>query len=203
MAKNKGTKGSAARISKSEDGVKPPSMPTETVDPSTLEVTDPRRKLSKDEWRALSPEQKKTRRAAVRAGRAPVKDRLSKAVGKIARRTERLAKIFSTEPSLHEAFVNTARVLRAVSGEIGELNGDWKPTKVAGRGEPREAKFREGAIVRLVEKHRPQYEGLIEVDEMTGLRVDKVQGKNVRVVTESGVKMFLPANRLEADGTQG
>ena len=138
-----------------------------------LDVTDPRRKLSKEERQALTPEQKKTRRKAARDARGPAKVQIGTQLAKLETRlvklTHRLDGSDAAEAS--EALVKAIRVLRS---DVAELSDDWKPARASG---PVTARFVAKQKVQLKEKKRSQYTEILEGE--FSMKVEKVVGRQV------------------------
>lgn len=165
-----------------------PTMPT-------LGVTDPKRKLTREEWRALSPADRSARKAATRASRPELKTRLSRVSAKMSKRALRLATTFAGVAGVEESLRNAAMLLGASSLEMSTLPDGWRP---AGRGnEPKAPKFQTGQAVKITASQRANYEGVIEADELDDLTVVAVKGKQVVVRTAGGTRMFLPIKAIE------
>ncbi len=157
-----------------------------------LDVTDPRRKLSKEERQALTPEQKKARRKAARDARGPAKvqigTQLAKMETRLGRITSRLVDSDASEAG--EAFIKALRVLRS---DVAELSDDWKPARARG---PVTARFVEKQTVRLKEKKRKQYEDLL--DGNFEFKVTKIAGRRVMCRhIESKTRYVFGQNELE------
>jgi len=146
-------------------------------------------KLTREQWRLLTPEQKAARKLARAKDRPNARARLTRTTGKLARRAARMSSIFEGE--IGKAFAAVGAQLQALVEDIHDLPETWTPNKVGGASTPRLAP---GDIVRIHEKRRAAFEGLLEADELDGLRVVKIVGKRLVCKTESGVKLTLAAN---------
>ncbi|KKM86078.1 hypothetical protein LCGC14_1282620 [marine sediment metagenome] len=147
---------------------KAPKPPT----PEELDVTDPRRKLSKEERQSLTPEQKKARRQAARDARGPAKVQIGAQLAKLETRLGKIvARLADSDASeAGETFIKALRVLRS---DVAELSDDWKPSRARG---PVTSRFVEKQKVVLKEKKRAQYEGLLDGEfEFTVKKVVKRQ----------------------------
>jgi len=147
-------------------------------------------KLTREQWRALSPEEKRARKEAKRAsaatGVAKLKSSLTRAQ-KMVRNIERALG--------EEAAAGDARKALALLNELGEsltaLPDGWKPTRST--TPTREARFKVGDVVAIAEKRRAAYEGLIA--DMDALTVERLAGKRA-VVNAGGVRLVLPLNMI-------
>lgn len=169
-----------------------PKMPS-TTSQKSLDVTDPARKLTRDEWKGLTKEQKAARKAKRQAARGPVKARIVKLVLRYAARFDRLGKAFENDKPIQEALGKMSTGLRGVSSDIDELPDTWAP---AGR-KPQHS-FTAGQHVQLVEAKVAHYAELLgeDIGEMV---VVQAAGRRVVVKTvKGGVRLFLEARHIKA-----
>jgi hypothetical protein len=145
-------------------------------------------KLTREQWRLLTPEQKAARKLARAKDRPSARARLTRTTQKLARRAARMSSIFEGE--IGRAFATIGAQLQVLVEDIHDLPETWTPNKV-GVSTPRLAP---GDIVRIHEKRRASFEGLLEADELDGLRVEKIVGKRLILRAESGLKLTLAAN---------
>lgn len=158
-----------------------------------LDVTDPRRKLTRDEWKGLTKEQKATRKAARQAARGPVKARMTKLVLQVSKRLERLSGKFEAEKPIQTALAQTSSILRTLSSDIDELPNTWSPS-----GRAPKHNLTAGMHVVLVEAKVAHYEELLG-DDIGELEVISAVGKRVVVKTvKGGVRLFLEARHIKA-----
>ena len=160
-------------------------------------ITDPKRRLTREEWREMSPEEKRARREARAAARPGVSARLAKNMDRFARRCRKVLAMLGEGDETENARLQMSRAvvsLAAAQEAFAELPVGWQPTRRAGA--EREAKFAIGDFVSIHEKRRGNYDGLLDADEMSDLRVIKIAGKRLVVQTEGGTRMFLPTNAV-------
>lgn len=166
-----------------------PKMTTRT----DLPVTDPRRKLSREEWKDLSKEQKAERKQARQAARGPIKARMVKIVLKLAARAERLSRAFDAEKPIQEALLENAKTFRLISSDVDELADGWVPS-----GRKVQHSFKVGDRVVMVQAQIANYENLLG-DDLGELEVMNAVGKRVVCKTvKGGVRLFLPAKHIMA-----
>lgn len=180
------------------------TVETEEQTPAVEATTAPR-KLTREEWKLLSPEEKKAARAAKRANRPSPAPRLGKNMARLVKRLARVVSMIdaskdgSEEQAAAECLGNARNLLDAAAGHFENFPANWKPVARAARGETT-SKFEAGQFVQIAEKRRASFEGLLEADEMLELRVVKVVGKKLVLATEGGVRMVLPQNVIAAKG---
>lgn len=162
-------------------------------------VTDPNRKLTRDEWRALSPEEKRTRKDAKRANRPAVAARLAKNCDRLARRLGKMGQMLNTsndgDAAIHGALLIAAANILVARDNYLALPSDWAP-KTTSTYVAKGPKFAVGDTVAIHAKRRAAYDGLLSEAEMVSLKIVKVAGKRVVVVTEGMTRMFLPLNAI-------
>lgn len=198
------TKTTKSVKSASKKIVAAPAIPALDGVTEMLDVTNPARKLTRDEWRGLSIEQKRARKDAKRASRPEMKARLAKNMERFARRVSKvlgMMDVDSVDSEVQEtiqALTSAKRNLLHASEAIRELPQDWTPATPRAAGAAAKAKaprISEGDMVMIAEKRRASYEGLLSSEDMTSLRVLKIHGKRA-VVTCSLGQMFMPMNIL-------
>lgn len=150
-------------------------------------------KMSREEWRALTPEQKAARKAARAANRPSVRARLARTVGKLVRRIGRLSSIFAGQDGVTDELARAKAALDGALDTIALLPQDWTPKSVAVPGTP---KLAVGDIVAIHPKRRSAFEGLLEANELDGLRVTKIVGKRLVCQAEGGTKITLAINTI-------
>ena len=158
------------------------------------------RKLTREEWRALSPEIKRARKALKRTSRPSLAPRLAKNVERLARRIRKIGQMVRgadaeiPEINLHTDLHLALTVLeRAVEG-LAALPSGWKPLETKTGTAAASTRLAVGDFVAIAEKRRESFAGLVEAEEMLQLRVVAINGKRVIVQTEGGTKMVLPIN---------
>lgn len=169
-----------------------PKLPGTGKTAGTLPLTDPRRKLTRDEWKTLSKEDKAARKAARSAQRGPAKGRFVKLVLRYASRFERMEKLFSNEKPIAEALHNIAVEARGISGDIDELAETWAPA-----GKAPKHNFAAGMHVVLTDAKATEYKAILG-EEVGELEVLNAVGR--RVVCKSvkgGVRFFLEARHIK------
>ena len=167
---------------------KPPVVPTG----SGLAITDPNRKLSRDEWRALSTEEKAARKSARSATRGPAKQRYTAKVGNVIKRAERLLPVL-VGTDAHKHISHAIVALKAGREEVADLPATWQPAGATTGAAPIEP----GAMVNIRDTARAAYAGLLEPAEMVGLKVVKSLGSKLIATTAAGVRMVIARNRIE------
>lgn len=193
----------AAKSSKSSTAAKaaPKAPTTKAITPPALPVVaNATKKLTREEWRALSPEQKRARKEAKRASTSGAGKLLSS-----LSRMEKMGRNISAALSGDEAAQATARKVLGQLGELREtleaLPEDWQPARKASSAGTREARFKVGDRVAIAEKRRSAYEGLI--DDMENLVVVTLAQKRA-VLDAGGVRIVLPLNMIvPAKATDG
>jgi hypothetical protein len=177
---------------------KPPKVSTV----SDLSVTDPRRKLTKEELKALSKEERKARQANRAQLRGAPKARLFKQITSIEKRVARLVGKFKdatvaaeTGETISDYLRKATNLVGAASELISELPDGWTPT----RGRPKQARIENlevGMTVALATNVREDFAAVVETSDMDSLKVVKIQGKRVLVKTPSGMPLFLEQRLL-------
>lgn len=180
----------------------PPAPPSQLTKEQRLKlpITDHRRPLTKEQRKALSPDEKKARRASKRAARGPWKLRAIKTTQRMIRKIERFAKAFSGVESVDEDHFTTAVAhLKEAVEEMAELPDAFTPKGSSGGGTRYE--FTVGQIVQMSESKREQYAGYVPEESMGELQI--VGAGNKRVVVEATTKggakirLFLPAGHVK------
>lgn len=175
---------------------KAPQLPKVEAN-SELPLTDPKRRLTKEELKSLTKEQRAARRAAIRSTAAPSKAKIARNIERTAKRLERVARMFGGEQAaLGSAVAAAVKQLRGVVVDMDDLPDSWRPT--TGKT-PRAAvaALAAGDAVQIIEKRRAQYAQFVEPEHVAKLKLDRIVGNKVVVVTPDGVKLFLPANVIE------
>lgn len=145
-------------------------------------------RLSREEYQALSPEEKKAYREARRAARASWGVRQARTLERATKRLKALAGVLPEELE--------AKRLAAFEA-LTELTPALREFKGAPKGAiEKAAKFAEGQMVSVIEKRRSAYEGLIE--NMDALKVVQVSGKRLVLESSEGIRMVLPTNMVKA-----
>lgn len=158
-----------------------------------LPMTDPRRKLTREEWKTLSKSDKATRKQNRIAARGPIKARMVKIVLKLAARAERLSRAFDVEKPIQEALLENAKSFRLISSDVDELADAWMPS-----GRKVQHSFKAGDRVVMIEAQVAHYEGLLG-DDIGELEIVNAVGKRVVCKTvKGGVRLFLPAKHIKA-----
>lgn len=200
MAKNINKKSAAVVVTVDGDEAQPKVISRKVAPavPVAIEgsVTDPTRKLTREEWRALSPDEKRARKEAKRTNRPELAARFAKNMTRFARRISKLSAMIdkNAHTDLARALTTAREALHEAAVGYEALPTGWQPLK--SEGVQREAKFGVGDMVDIHAKRRSNYDGLLDADEMTGLRITKVAGKRLVVQTESGTRLFLPSNAV-------
>jgi hypothetical protein len=166
------------------------------VAPEAVEATAPKMKMTREEWRALSPDEKRATRVARRANRPNPAPRLGKTIARMARQCDKVADMLrkdeiGVEMDAAYALVMARSALTRVVEAFAALPADWRPLGHSAVGT---SKFGAGDFVQIAEKRRSSFVGLLEADEMLELRVVKVVGKKLVLQTEGGTRLVLPAN---------
>lgn len=189
------SKNTAAKSSKSSTAAKaaPKAPTTKAITPPALPVVaNATKKLTREEWRALSPEQKRARKEAKRASTSGAGKLLSS-----LSRMEKMGRNIASALAGDEASVATARKVLGQLGELREtleaLPETWQPARKATGTGTREARFKVGDRVAIAEKRRSAYEGLI--DDMENLVVVTLAQKRA-VLDAKGVRIVLPLNMI-------
>ena len=180
-----------------ESSVAPPEVQPGTLRPvvaAVAEVAAPVKKaLSRDEWKSLSPDERKARRLARREARRS--SGMAAVYAKnLTRFATRLAKIYyGVDPQsvLGIDLKDAIDSLSSAHAGFAKLPADWVPAR-RDSSIPKAARFAEGMSVQIAERRRSAYEGLLDASDMANLTVVKVAGKRLVVETKSGVRLFLP-----------
>lgn len=182
MAKKNNTAAKTNTTTTSAKIAAPPAPPAVTTE-----------KLTREQWRALSPEEKAARKLARAATRPSPKGRLTRTTSKLSRRAGRLSSIFGGD--IGKNFAQIAGMLAALSEEIAELPADWKPAGSTS-GAASTPRFAVGDIVAVHPKRRDSFAGLLEANELDGLRIVKIVGKRCVAQSESGTRLTLALNTI-------
>ncbi len=165
-----------------------PAIPIHT----NLPLTDPRRKLTRDEWKGLTKEEKAARKIARVAVRGPIKGRMVKIVLKLAMRAERLSKAFDNEKSIQDTMNAVAKNLRNVSADVDELADNWLPS-----GRKVENTYAAGDKVQLIDGKVKHFEDLLG-EPIGVMEVINSLGRRVACKTSKGARLFLEARFIKA-----
>lgn len=157
-----------------------PVMP----DTTALPITDPKRRLTREEWTAMTPEQKAERRTARKATRGPVRDRFVKGIARTAGRFAKLAKRFEGT-ALHQQFIDAEKQIRNLAGDVSELPDTWTPSGKAPR-----FTLEVGGQVTLIASKAAAYADDLHSENAT-LTITKIAGKNLSVKTDDGLRLVL------------
>lgn len=162
---------------------KAPKAAPKVAPASTTEIpAHLRAGLTKEERKALSPEQRKERRAHYAAKRGPAHVRIGKQLAALTRRLGRLA--LRIEGAKGTELVKISEALSGIS-----ITEDDKFTSV--RGSATTVSWSQGDIVQL----KPKLGELLDVEEGTELTVVKTVGKKI-LVSNEGQKFFVGARDL-------
>ncbi len=176
---------------------KAPAMPK--LDTSKLPVTDPRRKLTKTERKAMTKDEKRARRTALAASRPPAKQRAHKLMTKFVERLSRVVNRFypadGDTADMREALDAAQATLSKISEDTMSLPDSWSPK---GARSSKAAALTPGVIVRVADKHVEALKDLFaNTKEMQRLKVLQVVGsKRVAVVTEGGTRTILKVGEV-------
>lgn len=166
----------------------PPAVPK--LDTSKLPVTDHRRKLTKEEIKALTDTERKARRDSRIAARPSAKSRMIKNFDRSLRIVARYVKqLHGTEP--HDNLNEIVDHLRAASADLGDLPDTWRPAHAPAAGKS----FAVGDKVQISEKRRAHF-AFLEDEAGATMRITKVTGKKVVCETPSKARVFLPVHVL-------
>lgn len=184
----------------SERKIVPQSVEIEETTPVVeVQATAAKRvKMTREEWSALSPDEKRTLREARRANRPSPAPRLAKNMTRLVKRLTRVRAMFGTsdvEVTCADQITGAINNLTFTAERLEALGTDWKPVARTGGATSR---FEAGQFVQIAEKRRASFEGLLEADEMLELRVVKVVGKKLVLQTEAGTRLVLPQNVIAA-----
>jgi len=176
-----------------------PGVKAVNTDTSDLPITDPRRKLTKEERKALSPEDRKARRAAKQANRAPYAMRTSLLLTKFANKLGKISKMLSENKEIAESVHGCAEMLRDATIDLQELPEDFRPAKLRDEA----ITYKPGSFVRLTDAKQEQYAELLDEKDMVGLKVISQTGKNVALeAPHSKIRIVLPAGHVRPEMKQ-
>lgn len=161
-----------------------PAMPA-------LSLTDPARKLTRAEWKGLTVEQKRERKANRRAARGPETSRYARSLVRMGDRIQKLAKAFhSTEGTAVGVKLSAVLAgLKEAAVAVTDLPDSWTPAHKHAGGR---ADITKGSSVTLVEKKQAEYASVLNGDEAKPFTVESIVGKRGVYLSASGIKMFLP-----------
>jgi hypothetical protein len=158
-----------------------------------MDVTDPRRKLTKTEVKAMTKEQRQARQAALRTARGPARTRFVRLTFRLFKSCEKFAVVFANEPAIRETFSECEDSLHALAGKIAELPAEWAPAK---KISAKRAAISPNALIEIRPEKSKMYEDILgETPELTVVRVI---GKRIVALTQDGTKLFLPLNHVRA-----
>ena len=164
-----------------------PKLPSKSLD-----VTDPKRKLTRDEWKGLTKEQKRARKAARSAQRGPAKQRFVKLVLRYAGRFERFGKLFEKDQEIAKSLASLVTDARGVASDIDELPESWMPA-----GKVAKHNFTAGMRVVLSEAKAKEYAETLG-EEVGELEILNAVGRRVVCkAVKGGVRFFLEARHIK------
>ena len=185
-------KNSTAHATKTTTPATAPKMP----DTATLAVTDPKRKLTRAEFLALTPEQKAERKQNKRAARGSHKQRIAKSLLRQSNKLEKIGRYFSdaSDEAGKELFEQIKKLVggvRIAVSDVDSLPDSWVPS-----GRRVRIDFTPGMVVRMVDGKREKYEETLG-EKLGDLKVVRCIGRKVVVQTDDGLKMFLPVGHVK------
>jgi len=120
-------------------------------------------------------------------------------VNKLARREDIIKDWTVAGSEVARASVTEAlELLKAAAQALAGIDSNWRPTTVRGSGSnatPLEA----GAIVKITDKRRGEYAGVIPDDAMRGIKVKELRGNRVVVIMNDGVQAMFPRGHVCLD----
>lgn len=132
-----------------------------------------------------------------RGEKMPIARRTEVLVKQIEKRIAKMQKRFNAWPTGVQQC--TIEVLQALSGlrkELDTIPDTFKPERVGAVGKGK-LQIEAGATVDIAERARKHYEDLLDADEMTNLKVTKIKGSKIAVLTEeSATRLFIPRGHL-------
>lgn len=169
-----------------------PNMP----DTTTLDVTDPKRKLTREEFIALTVEQKAKRKANKRAARGSHKQRVSKSLLRQSNKLEKLGRYFdnatdTASKDLSKQIKKLVGEVRIAVSDVDSLPDSWVPS-----GRRVRVDFAPGMTVIMVDGKREKYEETLS-EKLGELKVVRCIGRKVVVQTDDGLRMFLPVGHVK------
>lgn len=90
--------------------------------------------------------------------------------------------------------------LKSAAEILAKLPDDYKP-RVAKAGKQTGGKLEllPGSMIRITDKRMPEYEGVLEAEQMRGIKVVEVRGNKVIALTKDGVKAMLARGHVCPD----
>jgi hypothetical protein len=169
-----------------------PALPAK---PEKGDPTDPKTRLTREEVKALTPEQRKARRQARMAKRGPIKARFEKQVLSMERRLKRVIRLVGTdldEDAGKEALLALGTIAKTIRG----LDENWKPSGSRGSAEEIAVGGSVGIRTKRIAEYADFFED-IDSDATGTFTVTRVSEKMVFVAIGKST-IPLPRNHVRA-----
>lgn len=87
---------------------------------------------------------------------------------------------------------------------LAKIPDDWRPARAKGAGggsSSKNVELKEGTLIRITDKRVPEYDGVLESDQMKGIKVVEVRGNKVVAITPDGTKAMFARGHVCLDTT--
>jgi len=145
---------------------------------------------AKDEFSKLPP----AKRVAVRLGNEV--NRLTKQADAIANwPTEATGAVQRAKERVTEAL----DALKSAASALVTLPDDYRPRVASAGKNNTKIELLPGSLVRITDKRVGEYEGILEPDQMRGIKVIEIRGNKVVATTKDGVKAMFARGHVCPD----
>lgn len=96
------------------------------------------------------------------------------------------------------AMGEAVELLKSAAQALAGIDPAWRPTAARSSGS-NSAPLEAGAIVKITDKRRGEYAGVIPDDAMVGIKVKELRGNRVVVIMNDGVQAMFPRGHVCLD----
>jgi hypothetical protein len=89
--------------------------------------------------------------------------------------------------------------LKSACEALASLPDDYKPRVAKGKGGGGKVDLLPGSMIRITDKRIGEYDGVLEPEQMRGIKVVEVRGNKVVALTNDGVKCMLARGHVCPD----
>lgn len=94
--------------------------------------------------------------------------------------------------------------LKDAAEVLAKIPDDWRPVRRAGGGggtSTKNVELAPGTVIRITDKRVPEYDGVLEADQMKGIKVVEVRGNKVVAITPDGTRAMFARGHVCLDTT--
>jgi hypothetical protein len=124
---------------------------------------------------------------------------LANLVAKLARRQETIANWPEESKPAKEALEQASACLKTAADALAKLPDSFKARIPASKSS--KAELEAGSIIRITDKQLPNYDGILDADQVTGIKVTEIRGNRVVATTPDGAKVIFARGHVCLDET--